>query len=118
MIEETIIKYLLGKTVAGNDVYAERPENKPGRYILIEKTGGGKTNFINNAAVAIQSIADRDGGFSLLDALKLNEEVKEAMENITELNEIGGCRLDTDYNFTDSETKEYRYQAVFNISHY
>ena len=26
--------------------------------------------------------------------------------------------LNSDYNFTDTETKEYRYQAVFDINYY
>ncbi|SDQ04437.1 hypothetical protein SAMN04487752_0319, partial [Carnobacterium viridans] len=48
----------------------------------------------------------------------LNEELKEVVENLILLNEISGVRLNSDYNFTDTTTKEYRYQAVFDINHY
>jgi len=34
------------------------------------------------------------------------------------LNEIGKVKLNSDYNFTDTVTKQYRYQAVYDISHY
>ena len=48
----------------------------------------------------------------------LNEQVKEVVEQMIELPEISGIELNSDYNFTDEETKEYRYQAVFDINYY
>ena len=86
MIEATIISYLIDKTSAAKAVYAERPKNPPAKYIVIEKTGGGRVDRVDRATIAIQS--------------------------------IGACRLNSDYNFTDQTTKEYRYQAVFDITHY
>ena len=47
-----------------------------------------------------------------------NEIVKNAVENLIGLDEIRGISLNGDYNFTDTTTKEYRYQAVFDIGHY
>lgn len=114
MIEEIIIDYLIGKTSAGNEVYAEKPSNPPSKYIIIEKTGGRETNQIPNATIAIKSVSKN----SLLEAISLNDEVKAVMDAIVELDSIGSCRLNSDYNFTDQTTKEYRYQAVFNITHY
>lgn len=40
------------------------------------------------------------------------------MEKALNLDEIASVKLDNDYNFTDTETKEYRYQAVFDITYY
>jgi hypothetical protein len=114
MIEAIIIDYLIGKTSAGNAVYAEKPQNLPARYIIIEKTGGRVSDKIPNATIAIKSISKN----SLLEAISLNEEVKAVMDAIVELDSIGSCRLNSDYNFTDQTTKEYRYQAVFDITHY
>lgn len=54
----------------------------------------------------------------MYDAAKLNEELKEVVENMIELDEISNVQLNSDYNFTDTTTKEYRYQAVFDINHY
>lgn len=113
MIEVVLIKYLSGKTSAGDCVYAEKPKKLPEKYILIEKTGSRSENHIYASTMAVQSVAG-----SMLEATSLNEEVKEALENIVDLDEIGACRLNSDYNFTDETTKEYRYQAVFDITHY
>ena len=111
MIEKIIMDYLDANL--GVPAYMEQPESKPASYVLIEKTGGGKTNQISSATIAIQSYAD-----TFMNAASLNEEVKNAMESITELDEIGGCHLNSDYNFTDTSRKKYRYQAVFDITHY
>ena len=118
MIEVTCIDYLMGKTAAGNKVFAQRPKTPPDKYILIEKTGSSIRNMITTSTVAVQSIVDGVRGKTLLDAMELNEEVKAAMlDSITE-DEIIKCELNSDYNWTDSSTKEYRYQAVFEITHY
>ena len=40
------------------------------------------------------------------------------MDGITEKPEIAACRLNSDYNFTDTAKKKYRYQAVFDLVYY
>jgi hypothetical protein len=113
MIEATIISYLIDKTSAAKNVFAERPTSPPTKYIIVEKTGSDRTDRVDRATIAIQSI-----GGTLLDAATLNEEVKTKMDAIISQDSIGACRLNSDYNFTNQETKEYRYQAVFDITHY
>mgnify|MGYP000948400267 CR=1 FL=1 len=110
MIEETVRNYLL-RTFS--TVLLEQPAKKPASYIVLQKTGSGESNHIYSATIAIQSYGD-----NLYDAATLNERVKSAMENITSLNEICKVSLNSDYNFTDTTTKQYRYQAVFDIKHY
>lgn len=107
MIEETIKTYLEGKNF---DVYLEKPSNPPAEYVLIERTGGGQVNHINTAIFAVQSY-----GGSLYKAAKLNEDVKAAMLDIINHVDISRCALNSDYNFTDTTTKEYRYQAVYDL---
>lgn len=80
--------------------------------MLIEKTGSSVSNYIYNSTFAVQSYAE-----SYFQAASLNEVVINFMMNIIELGDIASCRLNSDYNFTDSETKRYRYQAVFDITH-
>lgn len=111
MIEITILEYLKNKTSVGGEVYAEVPVNPPDEYIVIERTGGNRVDCIEHATVAIQSISK----ISLLRAMTINEEVKDAMEDLYD--GIFGCDLNSNYNYTNTETKEYRYQAVFNL-HY
>ena len=108
MIEATIIKYLNDNL----DVpcYAEHQANEPASFCIIEKTGSSEVDFIEQATIAIQSY-----GSSLLEACKLNDQVKQTMRNIVALNEISDCSLNSDYNYTDQDTKRYRYQAIFNV---
>ena len=51
-------------------------------------------------------------------AAALNEEVVAAMAQAIILPSISRCKLNNAYNFTDTATKEYRYQAVYDITYY
>lgn len=108
MIEKIVLDYLSGSLSV--PVHTEKPEKPPKEYVLIEKTGSSKENFINSATIAIQSYAE-----SLYKAAALNEEVKATMDNIIVLDSISGAKLNTDYNFTDTTKKQYRYQAVYDL---
>lgn len=107
IIEEIVLNYLQNEL---DVVVAMQEPANVSRYVLIEKTGGSKENHINSATLAIKSHAD-----SLYEAAVLNEIVKSAMDNIVSLNEIASCKLNSDYNFTDTTKKKYRYQAVYNL---
>jgi len=48
----------------------------------------------------------------------LNEAVKAAVEMLVELDDVSSVSLNSDYIYTDTESKKYRYQAVFDIKHY
>lgn len=111
MIELIVLEYL--SEVLEAPVYLEKPKKAENAYVLIEKTGSGKENHLRSAVLAVQSYAG-----SMYQAACLNEQVKEAMDLIVELPEIARTSLDSDYNFTDTTTKEYRYQAVFRLVHY
>ena len=111
IIEAEIIQYLIAKGIANGNVYAERPETLPNSYVLVQKTGSGRANHICQAMVAIQSVTNG----TLLEAAQLNEAVKEAILNMPDETEIFGVRLNSDYNYTNTNTKERRYQAVFDF---
>jgi hypothetical protein len=91
----------------------EMPEDPTGQFVIIEKTGSSDTNRITKANFAIQSYAD-----TLYEAAALNERVKEAMDSMLELGTISKVELNSDYNFTDTDLKAYRYQAVFVLTYY
>lgn len=114
MIETALIRYLNNKLDV--QAYAEypEPENAPSQFVLMEKTGSGVSNRLSRATIALQSYAD-----TLLDAMRLNEEVKAAMDELPgELDSITRSKLNSDYNFTDTSTRKYRYQAVYDITYY
>lgn len=110
MIEATVIAYLNNRINVS--VYAEMPENKPDKFIIVEKTGSSRVNRVNHATIALQSYAP-----SMLEASELNEEVKEVMDGIIILSNISSSRLNSDYNFTNSADKRYRYQAVYELTY-
>ncbi len=109
MIETIVLNYLNSEL----DVPCTMEDDVgEGSFVLIEKTGSSKINHVSTATMALQSYAP-----SLAQAAALNEEVKAAMERIVELDEIGGVHLNSDYNFTDTSTKRYRYQAVYVVTY-
>lgn len=114
-IEEVLIKYLQDASIAGvgSKVYAETPRQVPDLYIVIDKTGSGRTDGIDRATIAIQSIASE----SLLKAATLNEKVLKLMEDFRSVENVFGAHLQADYNFTNTATKQYRYQAVYEITY-
>ena len=90
----------------------EAPEQTTG-YVLIDQTGSDTRNHITTTTIAIQSY-----GASLYEAMNLNESLKAVMNGFVALDEIASVQLNTDYNFTNTETKQYRWQAVYQITHY
>lgn len=114
-IEQKVIQYLNEHTNAR--AFAEYPETveRPGdgRFLLVEKTGSSLKNYISTAIIAVQSYAP-----TLYDASILNEVAKRAVLSMVERDDICKVTLNSDYNFTNPEKKQPRYQAVFEIVHY
>lgn len=111
MIEKTILDYLTARLDC--PVYAELPSPLPERFVLIEKTGSGREDYISSAMFALQSY-----GTSLYDSAGLNERVKAAMDALILLDDICAVRLNSDYPFDDTLNHRHRYQAVYDITHY
>ena len=93
-------------------VVMEAPDQQTD-YVLIDQTGSRRTNHIITTTFAIQSY-----GKSLYEAMLLKQRVEAAMDGFAELDEITKVELETDYNFTNTATKQYRWQAVYQITHY
>lgn len=112
MIEIVVIDHLnsrLSVPVSGS----REPNDPPGEYVLVERTGSGEENHIRRATIAVQTYAD-----SMLRAAILMEEVVDEMLDIITLDSISSVELDTYYNFTDTTSKKYRYQGVFDLVYY
>ena len=111
MIEKTILDYL-GEHLTV-PVYMEEPINKPASYVLIERTGSSESDLIESTTLALQSY-----GASLYDAAVLNMAVKARIKQAVELPSVSAVYINSDYNFTDTETKRYRYQCVTVVTHF
>ena len=109
MIEKTILDYLKDKKF---EVFMERPPVPPEEYVLLEKTGSRRSDMITTTTFAIQSYAP-----TLFKASELNEEVKDAMDEADSLTSVSASELVSDYNYTNTASKQYRYQAVYEVTH-
>lgn len=112
MIEQIIYDYL--NSVLEIPVYTEIPKSKPSAYYVIERTGGDVENKIIHSNIVVQSYAK-----TLFDAVSMNEDVKTKMlDGLISLDSISRVELNSDYNYTDPTVAQYRYQAVFVVTHY
>ena len=111
MIEAIIRDYLL--SVLSVPVYIDVPVNPPAKRVVIERTGGGKENQVRNAMVAVQSY-----GATKAEAAHLHEDVLSKLPGIATGDVVSACDVNAEYDYTDTTTKQYRYQAVFDITYY
>ena len=110
MIEKAVRDWLVGHLeVAAN---YQTPAGPPDLYVRLQKTGSIDDHGIITSTFAVQSV-----GKNLLRVMELNETVKDVMSRMTELGGVYRCHCEGDYDFTDADTKEHRYQAVFQIVH-
>lgn len=113
MIEVVVRKYL-ETALDGIPVKTEVPKNPPVKFCIVEKTGGTIEEHIKHSTVVVQSY-----GQTLQEAAELSEEVVTLMcYGLVGLEEVSKVSLNSEYNYTDTQEKKYRYQAVFDIVHY
>ena len=111
LIEKTVVSGLMAGLHTA-DVYAERPKTPPEAYWLIEKTSASEENHVKMARMAVQSIS----AASLLEAATMSHDAEAVMAALPAAEpDVSRVRLNSAYNFTDPDTKEYRYQAVFDV---
>lgn len=111
MIEIIIKNYLAEKL--SMPVVLEVPADPPKSFILLEKTAAAVRRILT--VRCWQSSPTRR---PCMEAARLNERVKAAMDSAAELDAVSASRLNSDYNFTDTTTKRYRYQAVYDLVYY
>lgn len=108
---ETIIKNYLEAEQALPVLLVQRPDVS--EYYLIERTGGSEVNRIRTSTLVVQSYAE-----TKQKAAEMNEEVIRLMLDAVKLDDVASVDLNSNYDFTDTSLKRYRYQAYFDIVHY
>ena len=119
MIEETIFDYL--KDNASVPWFSMRPPTTGDNqdigtysYGLFEKTNSVKTDHVVTSTFAFQSYAP-----TLLEAAQISAELRQLMEALPNVTtEVSKAQLSGEYNFTNTATKQPRYQAVFTLVHF
>lgn len=114
IIEKIVYDYLKSDNTFTIPFYMMRPEEVDTPYYIIEKTGSqAKAGHLVLSTIAIQSYAD-----TLYDAAVMSETVRHMMADIIELDEVSKCTCTGEYNFTNTSTKQPRYQATFELCHF
>ena len=111
MIETIIRDYLLEELDV--PVYIDVPANPGDSYVVIERTGGGENEHIRSATITVQSYGPRKTS-----AAELHEQILSTLPDIATGEVVSACDLNAEYDYTDTQTKRYRYQAVFDIIYY
>ena len=118
MIEETIYAYL--NDTASVPWFAMKSpafgdDEEPRQYYgLFEKTNNTESNHINTATFAFQSYAP-----TLLEAAQISKELRELIKQLpAQTTEVSKAQLQSEYNFTNTQDKQPRYQAVFSIVYF
>lgn len=111
MIELNVLNFATKKLPV--PVYMEFPSDPPERFVVLKKTDSSRDNLIDMSMFVADSYAE-----TLLEAAKLNEQVKSALDSLVELDEVSRSARGGDYPFFDTNNHRYRYQAVQNITHY
>lgn len=94
--------------------YMEIPASPPDIFFVIEKVSGSRDDFIYSATVAIQTFAP-----SLYQAAKVSQEmIDDILDGLTGCPEVAGVSLNSSYNYPNTSTKRYRYQALFEVFYY
>lgn len=110
-VEERILTFL-SKKMAPIPVYMMRPEEPDSEYCIMEVNTGQEVNRVVGASVTVRSVAP-----TLYRAATLSYQVIAAMRDLVDVNNVTSCALNSNVNYTDTTTKEYRYQTLFTI-HY
>ena len=94
--------------------YMERPQTAIDTFFVIEKISGSRDEQIDFARVAVQTFAP-----SMYQAASLCEQLNDEMlNNFVTLPNITKVKLNSSYDHTDTTTKKYRYQSLFEIYYY
>ena len=119
MIEETIYTYLNDNATVPwfamrPPSIGDHPATANASYGLFEKTNSIKTDHVVTSTFAFQSYAP-----TLLEAAQISAELRELIEALPGVTtEVSKAQLSGEYNFTNTATKQPRYQAVFSLVHF
>lgn len=110
-IEAFIIKHL-NEELGGVNAHGLVPPDKPDTFVVLERTGGSIENFLHHSMFVTDCYAK-----TLEQACILSEQVIAAMQRLPLKGRVTNVSVNSAYNDTDTETHEYRYGVLFDITH-
>lgn len=108
-IEEAVRNWL---DDMGYSAYVRVPENRPERFVTVERTGGGVENLVDYPTIAIQTWAqtqaEAEEDASAIRMVALMGQLPEGVHSM---------RVDSGpYKFYDEDSRTPRYQIVFDVA--
>ena len=95
----------------GHDAYVDVPNPRPGSFVTVERTGGGKTDLVvDEPTLAVQS-----WGPSLWEASQLALAVDADMADMVRLRGVDSVERVSLYRFPDPDSGQPRYEAVYQL---
>lgn len=111
MIEKILYEFLKDNDI---DASAQGAGQVVEDDVRIEKIGMSADDHLCTSDIVIQCY-----GRSIYKAAELSKKVRELLlYKLPEHKDIAGVKLNSEYNFTDTAAKRYRYQSVYHITHY
>lgn len=115
-IEAAVIAYLNSHADIEYPAYGDTPykDRLPAHHYMVEKTGSTTRDRLATAQIVIQSVTVQ----SKAQAARMNEAAVNVMDSLAgSVAGVSACHLNSDYDYTDTTTKRWRYQAVFDITY-
>lgn len=112
MIEVALRQYL-ADSLSNIPVVMEYPKNPPKKFILLQLSDAGRTNYIDAATFFVTVYAD-----TLYAAAELKESVKTLLLDSISLPGISKAILGQESAGTDSANHVYKYDLTFNFYYY
>lgn len=110
-IESFIIQHL-NQSLDEVSAYGLVPAERPNTFVVLERTGGTIEHFLHHSFFVTDCY-----GETLEEAVNLSEKVIEAMKTLPLHGRVTHVSINSIYNDTDTETHEYKYGVLFEVTH-
>jgi len=111
LFEEVLLKYMNQNMKIKS--YTERSSSQEDEFYVIDRIGGSSNRSYDTSTIAIQSYAK-----TKYRAAKNDEAMRKCILEMVSLDNILNVELNSFYDYTDTNTKNFRYQSVFEFKHY
>lgn len=104
---EALIVGHLNSALGSGTAFADIPEERPERFITVERVGGPETLHLGRPVLAIQcweSTRHKASEFSV--------QVADLIKGMAGLPQVGRAAISSVYNFPDPDSRQARYQMT------
>lgn len=89
---------------AGIQAFMEVPENRPRRFVTVERTSGGEINLVDRPVLAVQFWAE--SRYQASEGARLLAHILQDLP--ASVPELGRCKVESIYNFPDDRQPRYQ----------